>query len=110
MGPVLGPPIYVDEPQTWDERFPNYCHMWSSVMDVEALDEFAMKLGLNPSWLQHPKGSLTLGPDFIFWHYDISPYFRRQALQKGAVYKSLTEWIREFSKESGSEGKEPAGG
>lgn len=84
--------IYVDEPQTWDVRFKDYCHLWSDTMDVDELNQFARLLGLKPEWIQCSHGLRCKD----FWHYDISKGKRARALQLGAEYKPLLHWLKEL--------------
>lgn len=80
--------IYVDEPQTWDSRFKNYCHMWTDG-DVAELHEMADKIGLKRGWFQ-----VSVGVSGRFEHYDISPNKRALALKFGAQYMSLMKRIQ----------------
>lgn len=82
--------IYVDEPRTWRVGFENWCHLWSDTMDIAELNTFAKQIGLRPTWIQRSNG-LT-GP---FVHYDLSPAKRALALQNGAQFMSLMEWLKE---------------
>lgn len=84
--------IYVDEPQTWNENFKDFCHLWSDTMDVDELNVFAARLGLKLSWLQCSHGLRCKD----FWHYDISKGKRALALRLGAVNKPLMEWLAEL--------------
>lgn len=82
--------IHVDDPMTINLRFPNYCHLWSSTNDIEELHAFAARLNLQKHWFQ-----TTFGMTGPFYHYDISQGKRKAALELGAVYKPLKDWIRE---------------
>lgn len=82
--------IYVDELR----EYPNgkWCHMWTDG-DVEALHTFAAKLGLKREWLHESRGISG-----EFRHYDLRPNLRTLALECGAKYKPLKQWIAERAK------------
>ena len=88
--------ILVDEPQTWNSRFVNYCHMWSSLTDTDPdaalveLHAFAERLGLKREYFQQTRG---ISGDFP--HYDLHPSKRVMAIRMGAKFVRLTEWIKE---------------
>lgn len=87
--------VYVDELHVWPEDFvaapakrygTEWCHMWSDHKDPEELHLFAENIGLRKAWFQdHP----------LLAHYDLTPNKRKQALKKGAQFKSGMERARE---------------
>lgn len=81
--------VYVDDPMSVGGKFDMWCHLWADTQ--EELEPFARRLALQPSWLQHSTG--MYGEHF--WHYDISPRKRAEALRKGAQYLPLREWIKQ---------------
>lgn len=73
-----------------------WCHMWSDESDEELI-EFGKRIGLKESWLQ------TQNPRFH--HFDLRKNKRNQALEAGAKYMNLREWIaiqREHIKKYGA--------
>ena len=63
-------------------RWSESCHLWADT--VEELHAFAAKIGMRRSWFQdRPR----------FPHYDLTMRRRDVALQSGAVYHNLREWI-----------------
>jgi hypothetical protein len=78
--------IYVDDPMPVGGKFHNYSHMWTDE-DTKVLVEFAVRLGLNRTWLQNSRGASG-----DFYHFDISPRYREKALKAGAVYMNLMDW------------------
>ena len=86
--------VYVDPPQTWNDRFPNYCHMWAD--SIEELHEFATKLRLKRTWFQHQRRG--------FPHYDVSQGKRYLALQMGALpvtSADMVKWVHENERKNG---------
>jgi hypothetical protein len=79
--------IYVDELRD----YPNgqWAHMWHSENDTEALHKFAARLGLKREWLH-----LSRGISGDFPHYDLRPSKRTRALERGAEYMPLKDWIQ----------------
>ena len=43
-------PVYVDEPKTWNPKYPNYCHMYADTLDE--LFKMSDKLSLKRAWFQ----------------------------------------------------------
>lgn len=88
--------IYVDEPQTWNPKFKNYCHMWSSLIDtdwnagVEELYQMAESIGLDSKYIQYSEAVSGRFP-----HFDLSPSKRAKALKLGAQFIHLTDWIKQ---------------
>ncbi len=60
------------------------CHMWADTL--QELLMMADLIGLQRSWLQHPKG---------FPHFDLNESRRSTAIRYGVVVKSLRDTIRE---------------
>lgn len=83
--------IYVDELRD----YPNgqWCHMWSDV-GTQELISFAQKIGLNKNWIQH-----STGIHGVFIHFDLRPPKRQIALENGAKFLSLKDYIRGIVKE-----------
>jgi hypothetical protein len=82
--------IYVDDQMTHIKgKFSGYCHMWTDGTHDE-LNGFALGMGLKLKWAQHKKGAIVKD----FYHFDISPAMRIRALEKGAVYMPLSQWIK----------------
>lgn len=79
--------IYVDDTFTYPGKG-DWCHMWTDG-DVSELDAFAASIGLRRSWRHDSRGVTGLFP-----HYDLRPSKRALALNHGAVYMPLSEWIR----------------
>lgn len=66
-----------------------WCHLWchpDTPAEREKLHAIAEAIGLRRSYFQDRDG---------FPHYDLVPGKRRMALQSGAVFKDLREWIAE---------------
>lgn len=85
--------IYVDELIDYGApgwKAGEWCHMWSSDGDFEALDRFAESIGLKREWCQ-----ISAGHFHDFYHYDLRPGKRKQAIAKGAVEYPLQQWIKE---------------
>ena len=61
-----------------------WCHLFGT--DLEELHLFAKGIGLRKEWFQDKPG---------FPHYDITPVKRNMALLRGAVAKSLINYLRE---------------
>lgn len=84
--------IYVDDIQEHAARAPGlpgkWCHMWTDGDDAE-LDDFAKIIGLKHSWSQTSSGASGR-----FYHYDLRPSKRTLALQHGAQYMRLMDWIK----------------
>jgi hypothetical protein len=81
--------IYVDEIRNYGDKLGSWSHMWTDG-DESELHNFAQQLGLHREWVHFSKGAIG-----NFTHYDLRPSKRSLALQKGAVYKVLKEWIME---------------
>jgi ABC-type Fe3+-hydroxamate transport system substrate-binding protein len=75
---------------TWDQKFKEWCHMWSDAGDEE-LDKFALSIGLQLK-LKQVKNKK-------FHHYDLSPWFRSRALSHGAEYIRLTDYLEKSKHE-----------
>lgn len=84
--------VYVDN-MRMQASVPNGVHMvngrWSHMFadSTQELDEFALKLDLNPSWKQNSRG---------FIHYDLVESRRKQAVLLGAIeieYRELPDYI-----------------
>lgn len=78
--------IYVDPPVHWGKSGV-WCHMWHDTDDREALDAFALRIGLKKEWAQ-------LGGGGRFYHYDLRPRFHKKALRAGAIEITLQAWLR----------------
>lgn len=66
-----------------------WCHLWPADTTPESLQELhevAQKIGLKRSYFQNHKW---------FPHYDLVPSKRKLAIERGAIEKSLSEWIAE---------------
>lgn len=80
--------VYVDEIRTYNHG--PHClragssHMWAD--SVEELHAMAAAIGMKREWFQ-TGGSLE--------HYDLTPRRRAKALQLGATYRPLREFLRE---------------
>lgn len=61
--------------------------MWTDGTRDE-LDAFAARLGLLKRWAH-----FSHGVSGDFYHYDLRPSKREQALKKGAAFMPLKEWI-----------------
>lgn len=84
--------VYVDDlfdSQETDWRKGQWCHMWTDG-DEREIHQLASRIGLLRSWFQ------TANPRFH--HYDLRPSVRVKALQAGAVYMPLREWIKANAK------------
>lgn len=66
-----------------------WCHLWADT--EEELHQFAARLGLKRSWFQNHHRR----PEF--WHYDLVPAKRTQALELGAAFKPSVEHGREIA-------------
>ena len=79
--------IYVDDIQFYatNFRYKYWCHMWSDT-SIDELHEFAKQLNLKIEWFQDKKR---------FPHYDLTTSKRNLALQSGATYISLKEWLKQ---------------
>lgn len=62
--------------------------MWTDGIDTD-LDVFALSIGLKKEWSQESQGALS----GRFYHYDLRPSKRIQALKVGAQEMALSEWI-----------------
>lgn len=76
--------IYVDEIREYPSG--KWCHLWTDDTDLEKLHALARRIGMKKKWFQLRPG---------FYHYDLTPGKRAQALKTGAVFKPLKEWILE---------------
>ncbi len=84
--------IYVDEVRTYDDvkgearRWGRrWCHMWAATpQQEEELHEMARKVGLKRQYFQNRPG---------FPHYDMIPSKRALAMENGATFMSLRQWI-----------------
>ena len=66
-----------------------WCHVWPAEPNPESLKdlhEVALAIGLKRCWFQNRPG---------FPHYDLVASKRLLAIERGAVEKSLPEWIEE---------------
>ena len=77
--------IYVDEIRDYGQKG-KWCHMWADTEDE--LHSFAVILGLKRSWMHHSSG---ISGDFR--HYDLRPSKRALALQQGAEFMPLKQYI-----------------
>lgn len=79
--------VYVDEMSTCiqSEKWPyKYaCHLVAD--SVEELQEFAMRLGLHPSWFQNKPESP---------HYDLTTRMRQRAIRLGAIALSRKKFLK----------------
>ena len=84
--------IYVDEiaiyPNAKQPFDSGSCHLFSDADNTELI-EFAKKIRLNPSWLQH---------DSIFDHFDLTKGKRYQAIKAGAKSVTMKEMIELYRK------------
>ncbi len=78
--------IYVDQPFWWPGNRCYWSHLWADSDDELIL--FAELIGLNVAWLQRKEG---------FYHFDVSGYYRRKALQNGAKVTSLKQYLKDRS-------------
>ena len=81
--------VYVDDVFDWpsdDWRNGQWCHMWCDGDEAE-LHAVAARIGMKRSWFQ--------SHDPRFHHYDLRPHKRELALENGAHYMPLKQWIRE---------------
>lgn len=74
--------IYVDAigvyPNAWGPFRAGSCHMFARLADVEALHEFARRIGLKREWFQpDPCGGYS--------HYDLTVLKRAMAIKLGAI-------------------------
>lgn len=95
--------IYVDELTDYGAagwKAGQWCHMWSSDDNFEALDAFAVSIGLKVEWCQ-----ISAGHFHDFYHYDLRPSKRKLALAKGAVEYPLQQWIKEVLEREKTESK-----
>lgn len=87
--------IFVDDLIDYGKtRLRNYdwCHMWTDGSDEE-LDKFAVDvLKLHKEWSQVSKSKYVPR----FYHYDLIPSKRELAIQHGAVYRPLLDYIVEM--------------
>lgn len=78
---VSEPTIYVDTlnvyHNAWGPFLGGSCHMFSRVIDTEALHSFALRLGLKRSWFQKENDGA--------FHYDLTKAKRALAVKLGAV-------------------------
>jgi hypothetical protein len=79
--------IYVDEIRDYGPKG-KWCHMWGD--DIDELHHFARGLGLRRDWLH-----LSRGITGDFHHFDLRPSKRELALQRGAEYIPLRNWIKQ---------------
>lgn len=85
--------IFVDDLTDWGWKKGASSHLWSDGDEAELI-AFGAKIGLNARWLHRSKGITG-----AFVHFDVTEFKRNLALQRGAVYKPLREYIRERNKE-----------
>jgi len=87
--------LYVDElfsalPTGRAKKFGKlWCHLWPAAAtpeNLKKLHEVAQEIGLNRCWFQNRPG---------FPHYDLVASKRKLAIERGAIEKSLPEWIEE---------------
>lgn len=78
--------IYVDEIHDYGTKG-KWCHMWAD--DIDALHMFAGAIGLKRGWMHESHG---VSGDFP--HYDLVPSKRRLALEYGAQFMPLKEWVK----------------
>lgn len=69
-----------NERWNWSEN----CHMTADT--VEELHAFAARLNFPSAWFQGHH------PNPLFWHYDLSPGKRTEAVHKGAQEITLDQW------------------
>lgn len=100
--------VYVDLLFQWgNERSPRCfrrqpsCHMYG---DTEAeLHQMALAIGMKRSWFQ---------PDSILPHYDLVPFKRRAAVERGAIEhdrKRMAAFVRERSLKAKALNTSPCG-
>lgn len=89
--------IYVDELRDYPPKG-KFCHMWTPDGTDKDLDAFARMLGLKRSWAHTSHGLVGR-----FYHYDLTPNKRRQALEFNLVVKEvkLADWIKEVTNNFG---------
>lgn len=66
-----------------------WCHLWPATNapeDLQELQELAQAIGLKRCYFQNHQW---------FPHYDLVPSNRKLAIERGAIEKSLPEWITE---------------
>lgn len=80
--------IYIDDTFTHPTKGP-WCHMWTDG-PREELDAFAARLGLRRAWAD-------VGGSMRLYHYDLRPEKRALALEYGAEYMPMAEWIRRYN-------------
>jgi len=84
--------VYVDpmSPCIQSKKWPydQACHLIAD--SVEELQEFAMTLGLHPSWFQAAGGSMP--------HYDLVGSMRRRAIRLGAIQIDRKEFVKIMEK------------
>lgn len=87
---IVYPPVFVDRSMDYGSWVPPrlvarlgtvWCHMFS--YDVEALHEFAARIGMKRAWFQ--------GPPKHKPHYDLVPTRRKLAVRLGAVELDYAE-------------------
>lgn len=81
--------IYVDEVRDYGPKG-KWSHMWADTN--KELYQFATALGLKHSWVHHSRG---LSGEFT--HFDLRPSKRELALEMGAQFKPLKQFIMERS-------------
>lgn len=88
--------FYVDEVREYVGKG-LWCHLWTPDGTDRELDAFARLLGLRKSWAHTSHGMVGR-----FYHYDLTPRKRVEALGYSAVCseKSLAEWIKEVRDEN----------
>lgn len=74
--------IYVDEIREYPSG--KWCHLWTDETDLEKLHTLARRIGMKRRWFQPRPG---------FYHYDLTPGKRTQALKAGAVFLPLRDWV-----------------
>lgn len=68
--------VYLDNSMIlW--RGKRWCHLYAD--SLSELEAFARRVGLKPSWLQHPKGEGGLP------HYDVTGSLHKRCEELGAV-------------------------
>lgn len=77
--------VYVDEIRDYGQKG-KWCHMWADTEDE--LHSFAAILGLRRAWMHHSRGLVG-----DFKHYDLRPSKRDRALQMGAEFVPLKQYI-----------------
>ena len=78
--------IYVDSLKIYPKG--TFCHMWTDGEDSD-LHDFAQMIGVKKSWFH-----ISYGISGRFAHYDLNPAEKTRALENGANFIALSEWLR----------------